>query len=90
MAPPPSPHRPLATLCSGGLAGRVLVSWAVLPTNASALREWAQLIHSRSETIAENAMIAATATVHRLTVIARNVRDFAELGVELYNRFNTG
>ena len=61
---------------------RVLATYGVLPMDASAFREWARLMHRRSDTIAEDAMIAATAIVHRLTVVTRNVRDFSQFGVE--------
>ena len=44
-------------------------------------------MHRKSDTIAEDAVFAATAIVHRLTVVTRNVRDFAQLDVELQNRF---
>ena len=44
-------------------------------------------MHRRSDTISEDAMIAATATVHRLTVVTRNVSDFSQFGVELKNPF---
>ena len=66
---------------------KVLVSYGVLPMDARAFREWARLMHGKSDTTSEDAMIAATAIVHRLTVVTRNVSDFVQLGVELQNPF---
>ena len=66
---------------------KVLASYADLPMDAATFREWARLMHRRSDTITEDAMIAATAIVHRLTVVTRNVRDFAQFGVDLQNPF---
>ena len=63
----------------------VPVSYNILPMNAAAFREWARLKHRRSDTLIEDAMIAATVVVHRLTVTTRNVRDFDQLGVRLVN-----
>lgn len=65
----------------------VLDSHAVLPMDAAAFREWARLRHRRSRTLLEDAMIAATAVVHRLTVVTRNVRDYRQFGVALLNPF---
>jgi predicted nucleic acid-binding protein len=59
----------------------------VLPMDAPCFREWARVMHGKSETLLEDAMIAATARVHGLTVATRNERDFAALGVALLNPF---
>ena len=49
----------------------VLASYVVLPMDAVTFREWARLMHRRSNTITEDAMIAATARVHRLKVATK-------------------
>ena len=48
---------------------KVLASYGVLPMDAPAFREWARLMHRKSNTITEDAMIAATAIVYRLIVV---------------------
>ena len=57
------------------------------PMDAAAFRAWAQLMHRKSNTLYEDAMIAATAQVHGLTVVTRNVSDFKSLGVPTFNPF---
>jgi predicted nucleic acid-binding protein len=41
------------------------------------------------DTLFEDAMIAATASVHKLTVVTRNVADFAVFDVQVLNPFKT-
>jgi predicted nucleic acid-binding protein len=64
-------------------------AYNVLPMDGEAFRAWARLMHRRSDTLYEDAMIAATARVHGLTVVTRNVSDFEALGVEVLNPFGT-
>ncbi len=67
--------------------GRVIDGYGILPMDVAAFREWARLKHRQSDSLFEDAMIAATARVHRLTVVTRNVRDFHKFDVELFNPF---
>lgn len=62
-------------------------TYNVLPMDAAAFRAWARLMHRKSNTLYEDAMIAATAKVHGLTVATRNVADFNALGINVFNPF---
>jgi len=64
-------------------------AYNVLPMDAAAFRTWARLMHRRSDALYEDAMIAATARVHGLTVVTRNVADFEALGVKVLDPFAT-
>src|SRR6185437_3670024 len=66
---------------------QVAGAWNVLPMDARAFRHWARLMHGRSGDLIEDAMIAATAYVHGLTVVTRNIRDFIPLGVPALDPF---
>jgi hypothetical protein len=65
----------------------VAEAYNVLPMDATAFRAWARLMHRKSDTLYEDAMIAATAKVHGLTLATRNVADFKALGMEVFNPF---
>jgi len=68
-------------------ADRLTSTRTILPMDAVIFRRWAGLMHHQSDALFEDAMIAATALVHRLTVVTRNTRDFANFGVPLLNPF---
>ena len=64
-------------------------AYNVLPMDGPAYRMWARLMHTRSDTLYEDAMIAATARIHSLTVVTRNVADFAGFDVAVLNPFKS-
>jgi toxin FitB len=59
----------------------------VLAMDVACFREYARLLHGRTQTLREDAMIAATARIHGLTVATRDVSDFAAFGVAVFNPF---
>ena len=62
-------------------------SYNVLSMDARCFRRWATPMDGQSNTLYEDAMIAATALVHRLTVVTRNTRDFFRFDVQTLNPF---
>jgi hypothetical protein len=62
-------------------------TYNVLPMDGAAFRCWAKLMHRKSDTLYEDAMIAAIARVHDLTIVTRNVADFATFGIRVLNPF---
>ena len=67
---------------------RIMATFVVLPMDGSMFRDWARLMKGKSDDLAADAMIAATARTHRLIVATRNVKDFASFGVQVFNPFS--
>ena len=68
-------------------ADQVADTYNILPMTAEVFRLWAKLMHKQSDTVYEDAMIAATALTHKLTVVTRNVTNFERFGVKIINPF---
>jgi predicted nucleic acid-binding protein len=66
---------------------QVAATYNVLPMDAVTFRLWAKLMHRQSDTVYEDAMIAACALVHKLTVVTRKIRDFERFDVPVFNPF---
>jgi toxin FitB len=70
-------------------ADQVAQTYNVLNMDAATFRLWAKLMHRQTDTVYEDAMIAATALQHKLTVVTRNVKDFKRFDVPVFNPFDT-
>jgi predicted nucleic acid-binding protein len=66
---------------------QVAATFNVLPMDGTMFREWARMMHKQSDTVYEDAMIAACAKVHGLTAVTRKVRGFRRFSVNVYNPF---
>ena len=69
------------------LESRLLTGFEVLPFDTRAARMWGRMMHNESAKLAQDAVIAATASTHSLTVVTHNVKDFRRLGVAYINPF---
>jgi predicted nucleic acid-binding protein len=65
----------------------LIAATIVLPMDGDTFRIWAQLMHRRPGHLSEDAMVAATAIQHGLTVATRNLRDFEPFPVRLFDPF---
>jgi predicted nucleic acid-binding protein len=66
---------------------RLSASFQILPMDTACFREWGRIMQGKPDQLLEDAMIAATARVHRLVVATRNERDFQHLDVLVHNPF---
>lgn len=62
-------------------------SVTVVPMDAETFRIWAKLMHRKSAQLSGDAMIAATALQHGLTVVTRNTRDLEQFPAPVLNPF---
>ena len=65
----------------------VASSHNILAMDGTVFRTWARLMHGKSDTLYEDAMIAATARVHGFIVVTRNVSDFTVFQANVLNPF---
>ena len=68
-------------------ADQVAKTYNVLAMDADTFILWATLMHRQSDTVYEDAMIAATALRHKLIVVTRNLRDFERFNMPTINPF---
>jgi hypothetical protein len=67
---------------------RVMSYYTILSADGMIYREWARLMRGTPDDLSADAMIAATARIHGTVVVTRNVKDFAEFGVRVFDPFS--
>jgi predicted nucleic acid-binding protein len=65
-------------------ATRQFYSGRILEITEPVARQWGLIAAGRTRSVVDG-LIAATAIVHNLTVVTRNVADFADTGVAVLN-----
>ena len=60
----------------------------ILPVDITISQEWGRLSSLHTVPVIDG-LLAATATAHRLVLVTRNTRDFADLGIQVLNPFET-
>jgi toxin FitB len=58
----------------------------ILPVDLAVANEWGRLNASRPLPVIDG-LVAATAKIHRMTLVTRNTADFADLDVHILNPF---
>jgi predicted nucleic acid-binding protein len=71
----------------GAWINHLASTYAILPADEPVFREWARMLKGRAEPKWEDGLIAATARIHRLIVVTRNVKDFTAFDVKVFNPF---
>jgi toxin FitB len=68
-------------------ADQVERTFAILSADAAVFRRHARLMQGHPASVYEDALIGATAALHDLTVVTRNVADFRAFGVSVLDPF---
>lgn len=66
---------------------QIIEAYPILALDGVIFREWGRLMHRQSAALSQDAMIAAVARIHGLTVVTRNVRDFEQFEVKMLDPF---
>ena len=61
----------------------------ILPIDRAVANEWGRLSASRPVPVID-CLLAATAKIHRMTLVTRNIADIVDLGVHVLNPFEPG